>query len=139
MPKLRLPILVLVALLTLAGVSFAASTITKTARLLDGRELVVTSSLPAGSTATSLGTDSGYNPSKHAFVHQLHVNGQEVDVLIRIQEKAGAVVVDLVADATITSLSTTVGAMALDPPALGHPSPAKDSVDKQALVAAGGS
>lgn len=100
--------------------------------------LQVSVSGAAGSTETIQGEDSD-RCSKDAKVVRFTVNGQEVDMLVRTQIANGSLFVDLVASQSIAELVTTVNAMDLSSLGLGHPTPAKDFVDKQALVAAGGS
>jgi hypothetical protein len=73
----------------------------------------------------------------HAFVHRCTVNGQEVDVLIRTSISNGSLFIDLVFDESIANLSANVLLMNIT--GTGNPHPTKTVVDKQALVAAGGS
>jgi len=85
------------------------------------------------------GAATNGNPNKLALVHAWTVNGQEVDVLVRVQFANGQCWIDLVSDASVASLTGTVAALDLDEAAVGHPAPAKDATDASAMVAAGGS
>lgn len=93
----------------------------------------------AATAAASTGLDTSKSPTKRALVKQVTVNGQEVDILIRIEQSNGRLFFDLIADKTIADLSVRVAALDLTATAVGHPSPKKDKVDLAALVAAGGS
>lgn len=133
------PILAVVVVLLLAGVALAASQATSKGLRLNGMPLSVTSICSTTQTATVLGADSDKNQSKHAFVHRVTVGSQEVDMLIRVEHVPGrGIFVDVVSEATVSSLSTLVQNMTLTT-APGHPATTKDHVDKEALVAAGGS
>lgn len=121
----------------LVSVALGASKVTTNKFRLEGERLVVTSQINAAATATVLGLDSDDSSSKHAMVHRWIVNGQEVDVLVRVQHARGSLHIDLVADKSIAALVTTVSNLSLT--AIGHPSPSKDKIDAQAMVAAGGS
>lgn len=97
-------------------------------------ELVLSSIGSGGNTAAKSGADSDKDSGKHSIVHKLVVNGQEVDILFRIETTARGLFVDVVADSSIANLSTTVAGLTFT-----SPSTAKDVVDTQALLAAGGS
>lgn len=111
----------------------------KAFRLLDGRPLAVSSAVNGPDTAAVGGVDSDHATSKHAFVHTLVINSQEVDLLIRVEQTLGGCWIDVVGASSVANLSTAVAAMDLSSLGTGHPSPTKDAIDKQALVAAGGS
>ncbi len=120
----------------LVAKAYAATLVTSDGTMLGLKHVYVTSKCAAGSTVAVTGALTG-GSAKKAMVHKFTVAGAELDVLVRIQHTAHGVYIDLVGDATITSLSTTVLGMSLTTP--NHPTPAKDTHDTAALVAAGGS
>lgn len=122
-----------------ATVALAASQASSKGLRINGMPLSVSSICSSAYTATVSGVDSDKNQSKHAFVHSITVNGQTVVMLIRVEMVTGrGVFVDVVSDQDITHLSTTVAGMSITT-CPGHPATTKYHVDKEALVAAGGS
>lgn len=134
MPKLRNVVL---AFILMIGVAFAATIGSSTATMTGLPPVIVTTSGPAGSTIAVSADTTGTGSSKKAMVHKITIGGTEMDVLVRLQITNHGLYVDLIADATITSLSTSTGSMSLTTSS--HPAPAKDATDTAALVAAGGS
>jgi len=120
----------------LAASAFAATIVSSDALVLGVPHVYVTSKTASGGTVATTGAITG-SSSKKAHVVKFTVGGTELDVLVRIEVTKNGTFIDLVGDATITSLSTTVLGMNLT--TSGHPSPTKDSVDTTALVSAGGS
>lgn len=101
--------------------------------------LSITATGAAGSTETLTGDPaSAVSANKRAFVFKFTVNGQEVDVLVRVQGHNGSLWLDLVASQSVAELTTTVAALSLGALGTCHPSPTKDVVDGLAMVAAGG-
>jgi hypothetical protein len=93
----------------------------------------------SGSTVVAQGVDSDKSQTKHVVVHQWTVNGQQVNVMVRVQVNDGVLWIDLVSGSSLSDLSTTYKAMNLNTAvSLGHPSPTADFIDTQASVSAGG-
>lgn len=147
---IRSLLLVLLGVLGSASLAFATSFMSTSGRVALNVGDVIVTTFGSNVTATTAptGTDSRTSSTKTSGVHKLTLTtpndvssgtavAREIDVLYRIQERGGAIYVDFVFDATITSLSNTVSGMNIASP--GHPSPTKDAIDKQALVSAGGS
>lgn len=137
MKTLRSYILALLVVLAVCIAADAATIVHSEASMIGLHKLYVTSTVPAGATVAVTADTTGSGGSKKAMIHKFTVGGNEFDVLIRVQTTGHGVYVDLVGDATITSLSTT--AASLNITTSGHPTPAKDATDTAALVAAGGS
>lgn len=129
-------LLVLVPLLAAIGVAYAATIQTSTVQLTGLPNVYVTSQGPSGSTVTVEASPKG-GSTKKAFVHKVVIGGQTYWSLIRFEITSRGIYSDIVSDATVSSLSTTVLNMSLTTPS--HPSAAKDTADTEALVAAGGS
>lgn len=119
-----------------AAFAFAATIGSSTVQVTGLPDIYVTSQGPSGSTVTVLADPKG-GSTKKAFVHRVTIGGVERDTLIRFETTTHGIYVDLVSDATITSLSTSTGSMSLT--TASHPSPTKDAADTEAMVAAGGS
>lgn len=129
--------LVMIVILVAAASAFGATIVSSTANVTGLPMITVTSAGPSGSTVAVSADTTGTGATKKAMVHKFTIAGNEVDVLIRIQPTPHGLYIDLVADATITSLSTSTGSMSLT--TASHPSATKDATDTAALVAAGGS
>lgn len=87
-----------------------------------------------GAAVTHDGTDDGRSPTKRAFVLGYTVNGQGVKVLVRVHQSNGILFLDLCAAEDLSALTTRVEAMDLSTVAAGHPAPADDLIDANALV-----
>ena len=131
-------LLLAVLLLAVVGVALGASSATTRVTMQAFPNVHVTTAGPAAATITVTGTDSGGRPTKRSIVQKWTIGGNETDVLIRLQHANGALYVDLIADATISSLSTTLNSLDLTNTTIGHPKPTKDDVDSTAITAAGG-
>lgn len=128
---LALAILVAFACGTLVPWARAAPTATDEleVRGLDG--LVITSH--ATGATSNLATDRslvGKVASISSFTHGV--------VMLRVQKGPTGVFIDVVSEANVSTLNTTMGAMDLSSSVDGHPSTAEDSSDSAAIAAAGG-
>ena len=128
--------LLAVVLVIGAGIAFAATIQTSTVQVTGLPNVYVTSQGPSGSTVVVSSAPKG-GANKKAMIHKVTIGGTDRLYLVRIENTSRGIFVDLVSDATITSLSTTAASLNLTTPS--HPSPTKDSADTEALVAAGGS
>lgn len=129
--------LVLAILIALAGTAYAATVVSSSIKITGAPQIYITSSCPSGSTVSVSADTTGTGNSKKAFVHKFTIGGVETDVLVRVQSTGHGLFIDLVGNATISSLSTS--AASLNITTAGHPSPTEDATDTAALVAAGGS
>jgi len=105
-----------------------------------------------GGAAVKAGVDSDVSQNKHSWVFThpvtnpttLNTAGNALAtntnyMLVRAQESNGTLFIDLIDEASLTSLVTTVNAFNITNAGVGHPSPQKDFIDAQAMVNAGGS
>lgn len=140
MTKFR-AVLVAMLLLIFVGVSLAATTASSSFTFAAGQPRVIVT--VNGDTVTLEGSNAALSPVKKSAVYGMSLiegDGLTTDSavhLVRLHQANGAVYVDLVSAANITSLSARAAAMSLS--TVGHPAPAKDPIDTAALVAAGGS
>lgn len=130
-------LLILAIIVALGATAYAATVVSSTMKVSGAPRIYVTSSCPDGSTVEVTADTTGSGGSKKATIHKFTIAGAETDILVRVQSTGHGLYVDLVANATISSLSASVTSMSLT--TSGHPTPAKDATDTAALVAAGGS
>lgn len=134
-------VLAAVALLVIAiGLPLAAvaatSTPTATQPILS-KPVWVT--LEASTAAAIVAADDGAHnlTGKTGWVGKCTVNGQEVFLLIRLQEAGNGVWLDVLASDTAANLDTLAGALSLATvTSSAHPSPAEDACDTALILAA---
>jgi hypothetical protein len=134
-------VLAAMLLLLVVSVSLAATTASSNLGFASGHPRVIVT--VNGDVVTLDGSNATLSPVKKSLVFTeglLRSDNATVDTskhLVRIHQANGAIYVDLVSAASISSLSARVTSMSLS--TVGHPAPARDPIDTAALVAAGGS
>lgn len=134
----RLRFIVLAVVLALGLVSAYGATSVKTGfRLANLPPFVVTAACGTATSVAITGVDGSPSRTKRSLVQKWTINGNEIDVLIRVEHSHGQIWLDLISDASITSLGHTANSLNLATIAPGHPSPTKDAIDAAAITDAG--
>ena len=130
----RLFAVALALVVVLAPILWAATGST-TVSLAGVPSLVVTIDAATASVAQ---VDSGLVASKRAVLVSCEVNGQPVYLLVRYQRASNGTFLDLVAAESLAALDTRLDALDLSTAVPAHPSPARDAVDDEPYLSAGG-
>lgn len=126
---------ILVAVFALPLAVLAATSTPTMTQPICGQPVLVT--LAATGTASIIAVDDGaHNISgKTGWVGKCTVNGQEVFLLIRVQEATNGIFLDVLASDTAANLDTLAGSLSLaSVTSSAHPSPTEDACDT-ALIA----
>ncbi|HYE92704.1 MAG TPA: hypothetical protein VEA38_16860 [Terriglobales bacterium] len=130
MSKLK-ALMVVLALLLVAGLALAANTNTSAA--LGGLPPIVLS--VDGTAANTTAADASFSGSKGAQVVHFTVDGKDVMALVRVQKANNGLFIDVIAAGPArANLLTAVAAMNFT--GRSHPSPTEDAVDTAVLAAA---
>lgn len=132
--KGRLFVLVLSIVAVLPALLWA-ETDSETVSLAGVPSLVVTADV---TTASVVAIDSGLVASKRAVLVLMEVNGQDVYLLVRFQRATNGTFLDLVGAESLAALDARLDALDLSAAVPAHPSPARDAVDDEPYLSAGG-
>lgn len=118
--------------LVLASAALAATATQK----LDLQGLRVPVHLTVDGTSAAIDGADSAGASKRAAVVAFVVSGQAVKALVRVQQAANGLFVDIIPSNSLANLETAVGAIDLSATVTSHPSPTDDAIDAEAIAAA---